>query len=123
MKASLWIPVTLVLFPACTARNSAYEKKLSQLGENIMILQNERDRLEERIAVLEQERETLAPRPVAQGALERPPLKVVQLVPPDEASGATESPTSTPAPHDEGARTVIRGTGSELSQSPVTEDP
>lgn len=111
----------LLLAPACTARNPAYEKKFSQLGENIMILQNERDRLEERIAVLEQERETLAPRPVAQGALERPPLKVVQLLPPDEV--ATESPPAAPPPSDDGARTVISGTGSELSQSPVSEDP
>lgn len=93
-----------------------------------MILQNERDRLDERIAVLE-ERAT-APRPERQEAnvLERPPLKVVRLEPRDSAE--PNSSNTQPAAADEqrakpepagSDRTLIHGSGTAISQSPVVE--
>jgi hypothetical protein len=126
MKASSVVWLLGFSLVGCTAKNSAYEKQLAQLSENIMILQNERDRLEERIAVLEQQRPGAeSPRPGARGTVDRPQLRVVELRPPEEALneaapiGAPQAePVAMPGTEE---RTLIQGSGSSLSQSPVKE--
>lgn len=128
MKASALLSLLLLLGPACTAKNPAYEKQLAQLDENIVILKSERDRLEERIAVLEAEREVaVRERPPQTGALQRPPLKVVQLAPPSPAepadvdgAGASNAPelTAAAASQDNQERVLIQGSGQDIQQLP-----
>lgn len=136
MKAPIATLALSLLVPACTAKNAGYERQLARLNENVLILQHERDRLEERIAVLESER--VAPRQSepAEGTLERPPLKVVQLEPPGEAAVAAASALPEPAPTGDpnagevaldaaegAARVLIHGTGTELRNSPLEGGP
>ena len=123
MKAFAVLPLSLLVC-ACTAKNSAYEKQLARLEENVAILKSERDRLEERIAVLESERDVEGSSSGTEP--ERPQLQVVALVPPQsEASGPPSGsavPTSLPAPTaaaNEGeARPLLHGSGTDLHQSP-----
>lgn len=84
-----------------------------------MILQNERDRLEERIAVLEQERGQARP-PQSNAVIERPRLKVVQLRPEGDPP-VGEQPGSVEVEPMTGARTLIQGSGSAISQVPIEE--
>jgi hypothetical protein len=127
MKAPALLSLPLLLGFACTAKNPAYEKQFAQLNENIVILQSERDRLEERIAVLEAERDQArSERPKVPGTFERPPLKVVQLVPPEaepeptapvpSASERVPEPAATVATEDSADRVLIQGSGDDIEQ-------
>jgi hypothetical protein len=104
-----------LLGTACAAQSPTLEKQVAEMQDKVLILQNERDRMEERIAALEQTRR----RPARQGSPNtstRPRLKVVRV----EPGGTTTPPEPEiePASPSGGGLVAISGSGDDI----VTEE-
>lgn len=116
-----------LLTAGCAAQSPTYERKLADLREKLLILQNDRDRLEERLKALERRQNALV---VAQGKSvaprqERRPLKVLRLSP-DDSSSPDDRPEPTQAVPTSGKRpvttktderTLISGSGTNVTSS------
>lgn len=118
------------LLVGCSSDRDAMEKRLGSLREDITRLQADNDRLGERIGRLEVTStpatastagatqaaagatQAAAGAPSASAALERPPLKVIRLVPQDAAAVSpgvgTAEVTADESPDAPGTRPVIR---------------
>jgi hypothetical protein len=130
---------------ACGGSNAAIEARVGKLQDELVKLQNDRDRMEERLSVIEV-RQTVTPRARSTGtSSSRPPLQVVTLVPeganseiatePVGASPANSdrrSPVSSASPEgssaraDEGdgeVRPLIRAYGNRILSSGVSNEP
>jgi hypothetical protein len=109
-----------LLAGGCGSGLSGVEQRLASMREEITPLQNQNDRLVERVDALELRQSRAAP-PVssaqpAAGVSERPPLKIVRLVPGEGEPGSVQTGdvASGEAADDPGPRTVIRGRGSNI---------
>jgi hypothetical protein len=93
---SLFLCVSLL---GCSSDRNSVDKRLAALQEDITRLQADNDRLDERVDALEVKSVPAAAPPAAASSaanssamVERPPLKVVKVVPTEE--GATVTPES-----------------------------
>jgi hypothetical protein len=121
-KISWFLPVLLVaILGGCSSGLDGVEKRLGSMRDEITALQNQNDRLVERVDALELRRVQAATPPAPAAAAkaattERPPLKIVRLVPGEGEQGAapTGDASAGESADDPGPRTVIRGRGSNV---------
>jgi hypothetical protein len=97
----------------CASDREAVEKRLAGLRDDITRVQTENDRLAERVDALENKAVPASVAPVAsENKLNRPPLKVVKLMPGEAmtASNDPDAPDIAPEerPDAPGTRPVIR---------------
>lgn len=112
---------------ACANDHDAVQKRLSDLSKDIQRLQTSNDALSERVEGLEAKvtAARAAPRAEAEASSERPPLRVVKLVPGPVAAGSVpgeaEEVAAEERPDAPGQRPVIRlrggGSGKEGSSA------
>ena len=120
MDSIRFVPLLLCLpLGGCSSGLDGVEKRLGSMRDEITALQNQNDRLVERVDALELRRAqaAAAPAPAAKATTtERPPLKIVRLVPGEGEQGAapTGDASAGETADDPGPRTVIRGRGSNV---------
>ena len=115
----------ILLIPGCAAQSPTYEKKLADLREKLLIMQNDRDRFAERLTALERRHDELV---TAQGKSvvprqERRPLKVLRLSPDaqNEPKSESEAPSQRRAKKTD-ERTLISGSGTNVTTSVSSEE-
>jgi hypothetical protein len=133
MRSALLSMLFLSAFCAwgCSSDRDAMEKRLAELGKDIQRLQSSNDELADRLGDLETKVATAPAAPRSEPGekrLERPPLRVVKLVPgadaelPADGGPAVAEVAPDERPDAPGQRPVIRLRGGKESRSSDASD-